>query len=204
MEMFFTPSRKSLSNLALSEDSVLLQADKVEEILNGLSNGKILDADIEGNPVLKDAVQKKTQEEVFADLTLNNRLAIQLNRLNADYDKAVAFLNADYPEAETHTWTLQVSEARAYQNWIVSGRMGKKPPAPFLECLVEGRNAAGVEGDLADLVGRVLHNDGVYSPALAGFTAYRHGIEKQLKTAVHLADEEAFNAIEWYFEQPAI
>jgi hypothetical protein len=204
MEMFFTPSRKSLSNVALSEDSVLLEADKVEEIMAGLSSGKLLDTDIDGNPVLKDPSLTKSNEEVFSELPLKNRLAILLTRLNKDYDKTVAILNSGYPEAETQTWTLQVSEARVYQSWIKSGRMGKKPSVPFLERLVEGRIAAGVEGDLADLVGRVLHNDGIYSPALAGFTAYRHGIEKQLKTAVHLADEKAFNVIEWHFKQPAI
>ena len=68
--------------------------------------------------------------------------------------------------------------------------------------LNEGRVAAGVGGGLEDLVSRILANDAVYSPALAGFTAYRHGIEKQLRTAEAMGDDVAFNAISWTFAQP--
>ena len=68
--------------------------------------------------------------------------------------------------------------------------------------LNEGRVAANVGDGLEDLVSRILANDAVYSPALAGFTAYRHGIEKQLRTAEAMGDDVAFNAISWTFVQP--
>lgn len=109
---------------------------------------------------------------------------------------------ADYPEAETKTWTLQVTEARSYQAWLDAGSVGEAPATPFLTELNEGRVAAGVGEGLEDLVSRVLANDAVYSPAVAGFTAYRHGIEKQLRTAEALGDDAAFNAISWIFVQP--
>lgn len=202
MKTYFSPSRKGLFNLPVGEDSVLLTEEVAAALMADLSAGKLLDVDGEGNPITVDAPYVPTPEEEYLAKPLTERLTIQLGRLNADYDQAVAVLNVDYPAAETHTWTLQVTEARAYQAWIDGGRVGDAPEVPFLVELNEGRVAAGVGDGLEDLVSRILANDAVYSPALAGFTAYRHGIEKQLRTAEAMGDDVAFNAISWTFAQP--
>lgn len=202
MNTYFSPSRKGLFNLPVGDDAVLLTEEVAAALMTELAAGKVLDADAEGNPIAVDAPHIPTPEEEYLAKPLAERLTIQLGRLNADYDQAVAVLNADYPAAETHTWTLQVTEARAYQAWIDGGRVGDAPATPFLVELNEGRVAANVGDGFEDLVSRVLANDAVYSPALTGFTAYRHGIKKQLRTAAELGDDVAFNAISWTFVQP--
>lgn len=202
MNTYFSPSRKGLFNLPVGDDAVLLTEEVAAALMIELAAGKMLDADAEGNPIAVDAPHIPTPEEEYLAKPLAERLTIQLGRLNADYDQAVAVLNSDYPAAETHTWTLQVTEARAYQAWIDGGRVGDAPATPFLVELNEGRVTANVGDGLEDLVSRILANDAVYSPALAGFTAYRHGIEKQLRTAAELGDDVAFNAISWTFAQP--
>lgn len=202
MNTYFSPSRKGLFNLPVGDDAVLLTEEVAAALMIELAAGKMLDADAEGNPIAVDAPHIPTPEEEYLAKPLAERLTIQLGRLNADYDQAVTVLNSDYPAAETHTWTLQVTEARAYQAWIDGGRVGDAPATPFLAELNEGRVAANVGDGFEDLVSRVLANDAVYSPALAAFTAYRHGIEKQLRTAAELGDDAAFNAISWTFAQP--
>lgn len=201
MTTYFSASRKGLFNMPVG-DAVELSDEVAQALIAELSAGKVLDADAEGNPIAVEAPQAPSYEEIFLSKPIAERLAIQLGRLNADYDQAVAVLNSDYPAAETHTWTLQVTEAREYQAWIDGGRVGDAPATPFLAELNEGRVAANVGEGFEDLVSRVLANDAVYSPALAAFTAYRHGIEKQLRTAEVVGDDAAFNAISWTFAQP--
>lgn len=202
MKTYFSPSRKGLFNLPVGDDSVLLTEEVAAALMVELKAGKVLEADAEGNPIAVEAPKVPSYEEIYLSKPIAERLTIQLGRLNADYDQAVAVLNVDYPAAETHTWTLQVTEARAYQAWIDGGRVGDAPEVPFLVELNEGRVAANVGDGFEDLISRILANDAVYSPALAGFTAYRHGIEKQLRTAEAMGDDVAFNAISWTFAQP--
>jgi len=194
MTTFFSASRLGLFNMPVG-DAVELSEEVAAALTAELVAGKVLSVDAEGNPIAVEAPQAPSYEEIFLSKPIAERLAIQLGRLNADYDQAVAVLNSDYPAAETHTWTLQVTEAREYQAWIDGGRVGDAE-------LNEGRIAANVGEGFEDLVSRVLANDAVYSPALAAFTAYRHGIEKQLRTAEVVGDDAAFNAISWTFAQP--
>jgi len=201
MTTFFSASRLGLFNMPVG-DAVELSEEVAAALTAELVAGKVLSVDAEGNPIAVEAPQAPSYEEIFLSKPIAERLAIQLGRLNADYDQAVAVLNSDYPTAETHTWTLQVTEAREYQAWIDGGRVGDAPATPFLAELNEGRVAANVGEGFEDLVSRVLANDAVYSPALAAFTAYRHGIEKQLRTAEVVGDDAAFNAISWTFAQP--
>ena len=202
MNTYFTPSRKGLSNIPLAEDSVLLTPEEAATIIAALAEGKVLGVDLEGKFTLEYAPYKPTADEEFSQLPIATKVAIKLGRLNADYDVAVAILNSGYPTSETHTWTLQVSEARIYMDWLNSDRKEKEPRVHFLNQLHQGREAAGIDGDLEDLVQKVLYNDSVYSPALASFTAYRHGMEKAIRTAAYLADEATLDAITWEFEQP--
>lgn len=201
MTTFFSASRLGLFNMPVG-DAVELSEEVAAALTAELVAGKVLSVDAEGNPIAVEAPQAPSYEEIFLSKPIAERLAIQLGRLNADYDQAVAVLNSDYPTAETHTWALQVTEAREYQAWIDGGRVGDAPTTPFLAELNEGRVAANVGEGFEDLVSRVLANDAVYSPALAAFTAYRHGIEKQLRTAEVVGDDAAFNAISWTFAQP--
>lgn len=202
MSTFFSPSRKGLFNQPVGEDSVELTEEVASALMLELSAGKLLDVDVDGNPVAVLAPVQPTPEEQLLALPIAERMVAQLARLNQDYDAATAILNIDYPDSETRTWTLQVTEARAYKAWIDAGRVGDAPECPFLIDLNDGRVAAGVGDGFEDLVTRVLHNNSIYSPALAAFTAYRHGVEKQLRTAAALGDDEAFNAITWNFVQP--
>jgi len=201
MTTYFSASRKGLFNMPVG-DAVELSDEVAEALMAELSSGKILEADAEGNPVAVDAPYVPTPEEQMLARPLAERLVIRLGRLNADYDSAVTILNKDYPTAETHTWTLQVTEAREYQAWIDGGRVGDEPNVPFIKELNDKRTLAGVGDGFEDLVTRILANDSVYSPALAGFTAYRHGIEKQLRVAEAMGDDASFNAITWTFVQP--
>jgi hypothetical protein len=202
MNTYFSPSRKGLFNLPVGDDSVLLTEEVAAALMTDLSAGKLLDVDGEGNPITVDAPYVPTPEEEYLAKPLAERLTIQIARLNADYDAAASILSADYPEAETKTWTLQVTEARSYQAWLDAGSVGEAPATPFLTELNEGRVAAGVGEGFEDLVARILHKDSIYSPAMAAFTSYRHGIEKRLHDAVSVNDEAGFNAITWSFVQP--
>lgn len=202
MKTYFSPSRKGLFNLPVGDDSVELDEVVVQAIHEQLAEGRLLEADAEGNPITVEAPAREVfdPEADYRARPITERLNIRLNRLNHDYDEGVAVLNRGYPRYETQTWTLQVTEAREYQKWIDGGRQGDAPEVPFLTLLDDGRTAQGVGDGLEDLVMRVLINDSDYSPALATFTALRHSTEKQLITAAEAEDDVAFEAVSWNFD----
>lgn len=202
MKTYFSPSRKGLFNIPVGDDCILLSEETANTLLAAMAEGKLLDADNEGNPITVDAPRVPTQEEQYLALPIAERLTVQLGKLNRDYDEVVAMLSRDYPTSEIQTWTIQVTEARAYKQWADAGRSGDAPATPFLTQLNAGRVEAGVGEGFDDLVDRILANDAVYSPVIAGYTAYRHGIEKQLTEAAYLEDEDGFNAITWVFPLP--
>lgn len=122
--------------------------------------------------------------------------AARLAALNEEYTGAMAALRASYPEPETLTWSLQLTEAKAFKAWADGGRQGDKPETPFLSALSAGRDAAGVGDGFEDLVARVLKNDAIYTPAVAKLTALRHAAEIEIQTAPNL---EALAAVTWSF-----
>lgn len=201
MTTYFSASRLGLFNMPVG-DAVELSEEVAAALSAELAVGKVLSADADGNPIAIEPPYVPTPEEDLLAMPIDQRLTVRMGRLNADYDQATGVLSTDYPEAETKTWTLQVTEARSYQAWIDGGRVGTAPTTPFLTELNEGRVAAGVGDGFEDLVTRVLYNDSIYSPAIAAFTAYRHGIEKQLRAAAEALDDATFNAITWTFAQP--
>lgn len=201
MTTFFSASRLGLFNMPVG-DAVELSEEVAAALTAELVAGKVLSVDVEGNPIAVDAPYVPTPEETLLAMPIAERLVARISQLNRDYDQAAGVLSVDYPEAETKTWTLQVTEARTYQAWIDGGRVGEAPATPFLTDLNDGRVAAGVGDGFEDLVTRVLYNDSIYSPAMAAFTSYRHGIEKQLNVAAEALDDATFNAITWSFAQP--
>lgn len=201
MNTYFSPSRKGLFNLPVG-DAVLLDDLLAESIRAAMTEGQVLDVDAEGNPITVPAPAPEVYdpEAAYRALPIAERLAVRLNRLNEDYDQAVNVLNSAYPNSETHTWTLQVTEARDYQKWINEGSQGTAPETPFLTKLNAGRTAKGVGEGMEDLVARVLANDSIYSPILADFTSTRHGAEKELTEAAAVQNDELFEAVTWNFE----
>ena len=90
MNTYFSPSRKGLFNLPVGDDAVLLTEEVAAALMVELAAGKVLDADAEGNPIAVEAPHIPTPEEEYLAKPLAERLVIQLGRLNADYDQAVA------------------------------------------------------------------------------------------------------------------
>lgn len=120
--------------------------------------------------------------------------------LTADFTAAVKKLEGTYPPKETDTWTVQLTEAKAYDAWRQAGRVGDEPEIPFLRQMSEERTAFGVGAGLEDLVDRVLRNNDYYSPNMAKTVARRHAGEQALYIALQSGDAKTVRAVKWSFE----
>jgi hypothetical protein len=162
------------------------------QILSETAAGRVLSVDEDGHPV---TVAKPAEPELPFEQLVSNTFF----QLNADYEHAVTLLRDTYPFAETTTWPVQIAEAKTYDAWRNAGSEGTAPLTPFLSDLTAARTAQGVGNGLVDLIDRVLHNDSIYSPAVAFLTATRHATEKALLMAHALNDIDTVKTMTWSF-----
>ena len=123
----------------------------------------------------------------------------QMQKLNDEYTAVFSELRSNYPACETETWPTQASEARLFSAWQQAGQQGPAPITPFLTALHNSRTEEGIDETFAELAGRVLANDAVYTPAVAKITAVRHAAERRLEAALAAKDTVAMSAVTWSF-----
>lgn len=139
------------------------------------------------DPITKDLTRMTAAESAAAQpkATAGERLAL----LNDDYQKAMASLQAGWPDYEIKTWTVQADEAK---QWMAAEE-GGKPATPFLTQLWTDRQALAWEEPFSDLIARVIANNNGYTTMVAKYTAVRHVAERN----IGMADDPA--TITWSF-----
>lgn len=110
-------------------------------------------------------------------------------RLNCDFNEAMAAVHAGWPEYEVQTWTVQNEEAR---KWLASSAEDK-PYTPLLSGMHSVRTTLGWVEPFEDFVGRVIRNSDQYTATVAALLAIRHISER----AIEQADDP--ESIEWSF-----
>lgn len=147
-------------------DAVLRKAELAGSFLVGQTAG-------DRHHALKLALSQAHAKVAFqAKATTRERLA----RMNADYQRAMAKIQAGWPDYEIKTWTVQADEAK---EWTAADA-DSKPPTPFLTQLWSGRAALGWSEPFAGLVERVIANNDAYTTIVARFTAVRHVAERNI------------------------
>lgn len=191
--MYFSPSMLALYDSPAVDDCKPITDLLHNELVAKIKLGEVLLADNSGNPYTEAVIYTPPP------LTLNELFAVRIDNLDKDYEFASGYLRTGYPSSETATWTLQVMEAGRYKDWVDGGSVGPAPSVQFLTYLLVGRQQGGVEGDLLELVNRVIVNNNIYTPLLALMTGHRHAAEKALKLALSQNDRPGVEAITWDF-----
>lgn len=113
---------------------------------------------------------------------LNAAKAAKLTEINAECQKAVAALAADYPDSEVQSWPQQVKEATA-----LAADAGAD--APLLTAIATARGLP-----VAELASRVLDKMNAYAAASGVLIGRRQAAEDAIGTAASLED---LSAISW-------
>ena len=113
---------------------------------------------------------------------LNAAKAAKLTEINAESQKAVAALAADYPDSEVQSWPQQVKEATA-----LAADAGAD--APLLTAIATARGLP-----VAELASRVLDKMNAYAAASGVLIGRRQAAEDAIGAAASLED---LSAISW-------
>ena len=113
---------------------------------------------------------------------LNAAKAAKLTEINAEFQKAVAALAADYPDSEVQSWPQQVKEATA-----LAADAGVD--APLLTAIATARGLP-----VAELASRVLDKMNAYAAASGVLIGRRQAAEDAIGAAASLED---LSAISW-------
>ncbi len=113
---------------------------------------------------------------------LNAAKAAKLTEINAECQKAVAALAADYPDSEVQSWPQQVKEAMALS-------ADPQAAAPLLTAIAEARSLPVVE-----LASRVLGKMNAYAAASGALIGRRQAAEDLIDVA---ATPEDVAGIAW-------
>lgn len=113
---------------------------------------------------------------------LNAAKAAKLTEINAECQKAVAALAADYPDSEVQSWPQQVKEATA-----LAADAGAD--APLLTAIATARGLP-----VAELASRVLDKMNAYAAASGVIIGRRQAAEDAIGAAASLED---LSAISW-------
>lgn len=113
---------------------------------------------------------------------LNAAKAAKLTEINAECQKAVAALAADYPDSEVQSWPQQVKEAAA-----LAADAGAE--APLLTAIATARGLP-----VAELASRVLDKMNAYAAASGVLIGRRQAAENAIGATASLED---LSAISW-------
>lgn len=113
---------------------------------------------------------------------LNAAKAAKLTEINAECQKAVAALAADYPDSEVQSWSQQVKEATA-----LAADAGAD--APLLTAIATARGLP-----VAELASRVLDKMNAYAAASGVLIGRRQAAEDAIGATASLED---LSAISW-------
>ncbi len=113
---------------------------------------------------------------------LNAAKSAKLTEINAEFQKAVAALAADYPDSEVQSWPQQVKEATA-----LAADAGAD--APLLTAIATARGLP-----VAELASRVLDKMNAYAAASGVLIGRRQAAEDAIGAAASLED---LSAISW-------
>jgi hypothetical protein len=162
---------------AIPTDAVEISADEHAALLADQSAGKVIEADADGHPVAVDP----------PPLSLNERRAAALTRINSGGEAAMASLRANYPESEVMSWSQQTKEADALE-------ANPNATTPLLTAIATARGLS-----VADLAARVRAKTAAYALASGQIIGQRQALEDTLMAIdLQAADAAAqLEAIQW-------
>lgn len=151
-------------------DAVEITVDEHALLIEGQGQGKLIQADSTGHPVLVDQLA----------LTPFQTRDTKLAEFKTKSDLITFSVREEYPTDEVLSWSKQELEARAYL-------ADDSAPTPLLSAIAENRN---IPLDL--LAQKVVEKADVY----AGFTGQIFGIRQALEDRLLAIDLDASDAVE--------
>jgi hypothetical protein len=201
--MWYFSKRNKVFNQThnLWQDGVAVTDEEYNQIIADLENGYSLSNLANGKPV---TIPPSTPVEKMG---LFDLLLLRTGELNLDYENIIQDLKSTYPLSEAITWTVQLQEAKAIDEWLEANPGSSiedipRDVCPFLYDLSNARDGVGVPGGLGHLKQRVLENDALFAPAMAHLTAQRHALERQLYDMFNNSDRTGLETMTWNFTLP--
>ena len=193
--MYFSPSKLAFINVSTAWPDCAEVTEVVYEEISAKVRARTHTLGASGNSPV--AVPNPETPVATVDQVFQSRL----QSLNSDYEFAIGQLHSTYPLSETISWTDQVREARAHNEWIASGAdEGSAPETPFIDNLIAARAAGGITDTKNDLTVRIVMLHGLITPPFAQMTGIRHVAERALDAAKVSANAiEALNTVAWNF-----
>lgn len=175
---FFLPDSPNLP-----DDCVEISDDDHAAMLDGLDEGKLLQSDNAGRPVLADRDPP----------TLDELAASALTRINAGYTKSLADILSQYPSDEVLSFDKQEAQADAWWAWYDpegNNQAGAEPATPYLDSMLETRPIGK-----AELVTRIRAKASAFSTEHGRATGRRQRLEDEVKAALEAGDRETLTTI---------
>ena len=145
----------------IPSDAVEITTEEHQALLEGQSQGKIISADKNGKPVLKNP----------PPLTLDEVKAAKLAEINAECDAEIGAIKATYPDTEVMSWDKQEQEARALL-------ANATATTPLIDSIASARGLGRVE-----LANRIIANADQFAVASGTSIGKRQKLEDQINAA---------------------
>ena len=150
-------------------DAVEITAEEHQALLEGQSNGKVIAADKNGKPVLKNP----------PPLTLDEAKVAKLAEINAACDAEIGAIKATYPDTEVMTWDKQEREARALLADAAA-------VTPLIDAIASARGL-----DRVELANRIIANADQFATASGALLGKRLKLKDEINAATKVKQVEA-------------
>lgn len=146
---------------AIPSDAVEITADEHSALLEGQSQGKLIQAGANGRPVLVDP----------PPLTLDEVKAAKLAEINAEFDAEIGAIKATYPDTEVMSWDKQEQEARALL-------ANATADTPLIDSIASARGL-----DRVELANRIIANADQFATASGASLGKRQKLKDEINAA---------------------
>ena len=175
--MFYSKSTNGFYDEAIHGDSIPSDAVEItneehQALLEGQSQGKIISADKNCKPVLKNP----------PPLTLDEVKAAKLSEINAACDAEIEAIKATYPDTEVMSWDKQEREARALL-------ANATATTPLIDSIASARGLGRVE-----LANRIIAHADQFAVATGAYLGKRQKLKDEINAATTV---EQVAAIVW-------
>lgn len=145
----------------IPSDAVEITVALHAELIEGQSQGKIISADKNGKPVLKNP----------PPLTLDEVKAAKLAEINAACDAEIEAIKVSYPDTEVMSWDKQEQEARALL-------ANATATTPLIDSIASARGLGRVE-----LANRIIANADQFAVASGASIGKRQKLKNEINAA---------------------
>ena len=146
---------------SIPADTVEITVEEHQALLEGQSQGKLIQADANGRPVLVDP----------PPLTLDEAKAAKLTEINAACDAEIEAIKVSYPNTEVMTWDKQEQEARALV-------LDATTATPLIDSIASARGL-----DRVELANRIIANADQFATASGVFLGKRQKLKDEINAA---------------------